>query len=724
MRLIFLITLFIFFISNAYSQQTFNKLNVNQFKVINTTKGSHPCPSMTDVQMLAISSPVDGDCVHNTTLDTWLRYSSTSLAWEEMGGGGGISDWETATTYEVGDVVIESLKIYQALTNHTSGTFATDLAANRWQEISNSISAKSENNSSVELKEIQVPNNQLTVTATNKYLVESGNGNLLSNPSYEHTTATTSWTTTGCSAASETTNLVHGLKSVALTCSSQTLSHSQDSTLYASQFESTVQGIARIRVKSNVSGVFVCSRKAGVTSATTSNECIAVSSSNTWGIYKIPFPLGSTSNGIDVVSSGNITGTIYVDDAKLEAGDIFDTQPVISPWISYTPTFTGFGTVTVQNFRYRQVGDAIQINGRFTLGTTTATEARISLPSGFTSSSDYTTLHVSGVGAVNANNQSVVALIEPSVSYLTVGVMNSTSAGLTKINGNGFASSGVISIDAFVRVTNLSASVNSYSAQCSSDIACTNDFTATIAAAGTVTNENLDWINGSCSYASDRMTCALNSTVVLSQGMNCVANITDDTTGGTIRAWSNNTTTISFKVAQDGVAFANKPTVVNCSRTGSDFKARQNIVGTFIGPRSEVFVHTGNGHGSTNNKIRRFTTAQINTGLDITYADSATLGSSFTINSTGLYAITYCDYDGAAVRGYGVSKNSSQLTTSIAGINIANFIGLSITPLDRVTCFSATTNLNTGDIIRAHTDGNPSGTTNYYVNFRIAKVNN
>lgn len=41
--------------------------------------------------------------------------------------------WVTATTYAVGDVrTVSSLECYRCISAHTSGTFATDLAAGRW----------------------------------------------------------------------------------------------------------------------------------------------------------------------------------------------------------------------------------------------------------------------------------------------------------------------------------------------------------------------------------------------------------------------------------------------------------------------------------------------------------------------------------------------------------------------------------------------------------------
>jgi hypothetical protein len=75
-------------------------------------------------------------------------------------------------------------------------------------------------------------------------------------------------------------------------------------------------------------------------------------------------------------------------------------------------------------------------------------------------------------------------------------------------------------------------------------------------------------------------------------------------------------------------------------------------------PNSEVRLNTVNGFGSTNTMIRRFTNTTINTGTDITYADSATLGATFTINTAGVYAISYSD-SFAASADMGLSLNST-----------------------------------------------------------------
>jgi len=125
----------------------------------------------------------------------------------------------------------------------------------------------------------------------------------------------------------------------------------------------------------------------------------------------------------------------------------------VTDWISYTPTFTGFGTVTNAGFFYKRIGDSIQIRGKFTAGTTTATEARISLPSGLTSDSTKLPSSIAYVGdmGISLSASSIfgaATLIEPSVTYLTFSLQTSSSGRLTKQDGSFIAGSGdIISVD-------------------------------------------------------------------------------------------------------------------------------------------------------------------------------------------------------------------------------------------------------------------------------------
>jgi hypothetical protein len=112
-------------------------------------------------------------------------------------------------------------------------------------------------------------------------------------------------------------------------------------------------------------------------------------------------------------------------------------------WTAYTPTFTGFGTVSAATVFWKRIGDTLHIRGRFTLGTTTATEARMSLPSGLTSSGSNGGLHLVGsMTSTFATAGSFNVLCENSVAYVTFGVQNGSFGGFLKRDGNAIGSSG------------------------------------------------------------------------------------------------------------------------------------------------------------------------------------------------------------------------------------------------------------------------------------------
>ncbi|MDC8446463.1 MAG: hypothetical protein LV471_11125 [Nitrosomonas sp.] len=120
----------------------------------------------------------------------------------------------------------------------------------------------------------------------------------------------------------------------------------------------------------------------------------------------------------------------------------------------------------------------------------------------------------------------------------------------------------------------------------------------------------------------------------------------------------------------------------------------------------KIIVYGDNGHGSTNTRIRRFATVLTNLGSNITYADSATLGGSFTINNSGIYSINYSDR-GNDANSYGVSINSGQLTTNFISINEVNKLFLS-GGSSAATGGGIVTYLTSGDVLRSHTDGSMS----------------
>lgn len=126
-----------------------------------------------------------------------------------------------------------------------------------------------------------------------------------------------------------------------------------------------------------------------------------------------------------------------------------------------------------------------------------------------------------------------------------------------------------------------------------------------------------------------------------------------------------------------------------------------------ISPRSQHAVDTGNGLGSTNTAIRCFSNVRVNTGTDITYTSSSTLGDKWVINTAGLYAITYCDANAVAVRSFGISVNSSDLSTGLDSLTYGQgkrAIGAS-TSNSQPNCISWQGLLAVNDVVRAHTQG-------------------
>lgn len=324
-----------------------------------TVNGSIPCPVMTEAQR-DLFTPVEGDCVYNS--DTLKLNVFDGSVWKDVGGAGGISLWLTANPYNVNDIVIESDKIYRCLIAHTSGTFATDLGAGNWGEVSQGLTSPvaladggtglsitpvagsivyvdadsfeqlapgsagqilQSNGSSapswVDKTEYVSPNNLETPISSTQILLESGNKNILTNPSFENTTFESGgWVNSAGVFTENFANKVDGAKSARLVLSSQIMSLSQSSVLYQSSFADGVQGLASVWLKSDVA-LKVCAVQAGVVST---SLCVDVQANNKWGLYKVPFILGVTSNGISIASTGAVTGTVYIDDAFVGAASL------------------------------------------------------------------------------------------------------------------------------------------------------------------------------------------------------------------------------------------------------------------------------------------------------------------------------------------------------------------------------------------------------------------
>jgi len=136
---------------------------------------------------------------------------------------------------------------------------------------------------------------------------------------------------------------------------------------------------------------------------------------------------------------------------------------------------------------------------------------------------------------------------------------------------------------------------------------------------------------------------------------------------------------------------------------------------------SMLRLDTSNGYGSTNTTIRRFTNITQNLGSDVTYVDSATLGASFTIVTSGTYSFSYADNFSSAAN-FGLSKNSNQLTTGINTITTEHrLIKASASAVNLSSQVAWTGYLNAGDVIRPHADTTTSGASTAAAQITITK---
>lgn len=146
-------------------------------------------------------------------------------------------------------------------------------------------------------------------------------------------------------------------------------------------------------------------------------------------------------------------------------------------------------------------------------------------------------------------------------------------------------------------------------------------------------------------------------------------------------------------------------------------RATDILVSTF----STIHCDTGNGHGSTDTKIRRFSSCST-TGTDISMSSSAANGNTFTVNTAGVYSISYNDINSGGTSVVGVSVNSADKTTAIYSITYAQgkrIIGINSANVT-AEC-SVTLPLATSDIVYPQTDGNQNGTSDNVI-FSMTRV--
>lgn len=218
---------------------------------------------------------------------------------------------------------------------------------------------------------------------------------------------------------------------------------------------------------------FITGVNTGTLTATMSNNATSSNAATTLGFsdlvrissanLTIPANCATLSYTITAATDLNYKES-YIDDISIELTGLNNLDaivdiPNITSWQVYTPTLEGFGSPTNIDFKWRQVGQNVEITGNFISGVTTPDEARVLLPLSLISASSPILDNVTVIGSCSQSDFQIAA--EPAVDYLFF-VDYSNSSVLTRQTGDSIASDGQqISFFASVPCAGLTATTES-----------------------------------------------------------------------------------------------------------------------------------------------------------------------------------------------------------------------------------------------------------------------
>jgi len=736
------------------------------FQVNTNTKGSMPCPKMTLTERDAIVAPVSGICIFDTTTSSFENFDG--IVWKKMGGG--LSKWETATVFKIDDVVHESNKIYKALTDHTSGTFATDLANNDWIEISDDLNRETsvtdtalvlwDGTGGDDVKDSSIlVDGSSNITGINDLtiggdIISNGfNGDILdllqvatpANPSvgrdklyfksddklYKLTNGGVE-TEVGASVSFANDNRVLRSDTVGA-------DNLQQSGIIVDDTDN-MTGVNNISANGDIKALApdaVNFKEAGEKYKGEENYFIRGQAD-----YGLAADWTASNLNKDTTASNFITGEFSV-------WKWTDTSTISNQAVSAVidiPKGMRQSEIGYQ-FRYKYDGDDDDLDVLIQC----VDDSSFKVKDGEHKLEAYITAN----GSAFATGEFAPSGCAQIKFIIKVAIANSgkelffDSIKVTPFNPTikklqireDYRTDGLVGHGSVNNVIPYYANerINTLSSSGIIDNSSTNGFSFTATKKTLVTFTH---VSDSSGASLKNIGISLNSTqlttsIVSINAGNRLAIAVGDSGGFSITVtWSGilQEGDVIRPHLQDNYTHNNNAINSISISTISDAdtlvrKTNPNAVDSMIR------FHTGNGFGSSSNKIRRFTNYTTDNAVAFVSAvgqtittdafeciDSATLGLVCEILSKGLYNLNYTDSHSAG-NGYdfGFSVNSTQLTTALLSINAADRLTISEVPTLQTASVSSWSGiLNKGDIIRPHTDGNPNGTTR--VNFTISKA--
>lgn len=444
-----------------------------------------------------------------------------------------------------------------------------------------------------------VPNQQSTKINAYQARIETGNSNLLVNPSFEATTYNSGWTCSLGSTTLETTAKTDGNKANAINSIGAGVRCYQLSTTNAANLKGLL-GSAILKVKTTDSIYKVCGLVDGNAAANERN-CITVSPTSTdlpFYPARTDFYMGGTSNGIVVYTTTTTSQPTVIDDAFVGVfnGGIsqFSQDTGWSSCGLTTSDFTGFGTVAGIELQCKRDATDLLMRGKFTSGTPTAVEARINLKLNgniLTSAGSLYTPSLQRSGAYDfgiAASASGVMLIEPSVSYSTLGIQSNLAAGISKATGSVVAVNGlVISLNARIPIAGWEANTNAAIAGCVDAKGCLNALeTATTTTSGVIDSaQNIpagsNWL--SCTAANPTV-CSFIGNPFPNSVPNCYpTSLAPAAYAFRVSSISSSSVSVESYNTTTGNPVASGKFFLRCSKTGTDNKPKTVVVSPLQG---------------------------------------------------------------------------------------------------------------------------------------------
>lgn len=235
---------------------------------------------------------------------------------------------------------------------------------------------------------LHVPNQQATSLGGIDALIETGNENILANPGFEHSTATTSWTVSNGTASADTTTNLAGAKGLSISLSAvngNVIEQSVSCSKFANQNME-----ASLWVNTTATTVQACALADG-----TENNCSTVDSTGVWRQATLNFPAGASTCGVRLKTTSSTTATVKVDQAYVGLARNIISASAITDWkdfpsvaagtlITATTTNPTYGTVSENVAKYRYIGDSVSIRWTFkqsTVGTAGSGNYLFNIPS-------------------------------------------------------------------------------------------------------------------------------------------------------------------------------------------------------------------------------------------------------------------------------------------------------------------------------------------------------